>query len=59
MIYICQNTLAIDHVPSRGQRHLRKLVAFFSGKTRAGARWLRAKRANRLRVLRTKKGGAR
>lgn len=34
-----------------GQRELRAAVLFFSGKTKAGAAWLRVKQANRLAVL--------
>lgn len=36
---------------SRGQRELHAAIRFFRGLTKRGASWLRAKRANRLRVL--------
>jgi hypothetical protein len=35
-----------------GQRALAAANRFFKGATKRGAKWLRAKRANRLRVLR-------
>lgn len=37
---------------NKGQRELRAAVRFFKGDTAAGRRWLRAKRRNRLQVLR-------
>lgn len=42
------------HKPSSGQKALAAQNRFFAGQTKAGATWLRRKRANRLRALRGK-----